>query len=49
MWDWINWGEIETAEMSYHDAFYILSILLIFTFLSLSSIDIKNVSYPISV
>jgi tetratricopeptide (TPR) repeat protein len=42
MCDWIKWGEIETAEMTYYDVFYIISSILIIVFLSLASTDPKN-------
>ena len=42
MCDWIKWGEIESAEMSHHDAFYIIITVSIFMFLSLIIIDAQN-------
>ena len=29
MCDWIKWGELESAEMSYNDAFYIIITVLV--------------------
>jgi tetratricopeptide (TPR) repeat protein len=42
MCSWINWGEIETAEMDKYDAFYIISFISIFVFLTLALIDTHN-------
>ena len=36
MWEWINWGEVETAELNPYEFIYILLIMFILIFSALS-------------